>query len=134
MGIAKFKRRNWPDKGTKMLYLLTTRIVNGKGKEIIEDSETVTMKSAFIGALLSDYSENGQPPRGPEKAKRFRIFQKVDKATDVVELTVEEANTIRECAAGYPTIIYGQISAHLDSPPPIPAPPAEPAEAPPSAA
>lgn len=77
-----------------------------------------TVKEAFEEALLSDYSD--QPGRAPEpnvRAARFKLWRKLSRAENCkIDLTVDEAKTLHDCAAAFPTLTYGQLLEILDGP------------------
>ena len=101
-----------------MKYDLTAHIKAQDGKDMVDDMAAdkgpVTVKTVFVRSLFSEYSADSRPVPPEEKLKRYRLWQKIDKSGDEIELTLEEAQTLKTCAAAYGTFLYGQLNELLN--------------------
>ena len=90
------------------------------GSDAKREGKTFTIKTAFEEALLSDYNDGRQGAPDPGiRAKRFKLWRKLTRSRNdngKVDLTVDEAKTLHDCAASWPTLVYGQLLEVLDGP------------------
>jgi len=97
-----------------MQYDLTATLKNEKGEVIVEEGVTVTMRAAFTRALLSEWVDGGAQLRIDEKARRYQLFLLINTDATIVDLTTEQAATLKGAIGAFPTLIYGQLAAYLD--------------------
>lgn len=83
-----------------------TPILDLKGQPAKRGDDVITLRTCMMEALsIGDDSKDG-----PEKLRRFRIIQKLQKADGTCELEVKEGSLVMEVAAKFcPPLVYGQI-------------------------
>ena len=70
--------------------------------------EPLTVKLALIASLLNAPDEKGAKP--DDKLRRYQLYQRVEAATDVVDLKVDELALIKNLAnVHYATMVYGRL-------------------------
>lgn len=105
-----------------MKYDKTKPILGIDGAAYVERAgdPPLTFGKVVISALLSDLPDQvrGAPPTGDEKYRRFLLAQKVEKAEQFFELTMEEASLVRRLVAIFPPTYVGRSFEILDNPEP----------------
>lgn len=110
------------------LYDFGQSIKERDGKDAVKDGKPFTLKDAFEESLLAEYSPDGRPPQPSIRNARFKLWRKLTRAEKpIIEVTVEEVNTLKDAAAAFQTLTYGQLLELLDGPgytppPPMPGP------------
>jgi hypothetical protein len=99
-----------------MKYDLTHTLVDSDGNPALENESPVTVKTAFVRALLADVSPTGAPLSPDDKLKRYQLFKKIGGSReDTVDLTVEEAAMLKTAAGVFPALVYGQLADFIDA-------------------
>ena len=84
-------------------------IKNLDGEEIKQDGKAYTVKKAVTDALLAPLDKD-RDLMGSKKAELYALAVRIHNATDHVEITVEEASTIKErVASAFAALIVGQV-------------------------
>jgi len=93
------------------------KAIDGTDLEIAKNDEQggskkVTFKDRIIDSLLS-----GQQADKPDlKSKLYRLFVKIQAATNETDYTVDELTLIKDrCGIFQPVLIYGQIMELIDT-------------------
>lgn len=85
------------------------------GEPIGEKDKKFTVKNAIIESLLATYQDEKEVSQAV-KMERWVLAKKIHNSKDVIDLTIEEASTIKTLVfKGYGTLIAGQVADLLES-------------------
>ncbi len=91
-----------------MKLTISNPITDLKGQPIKQGDETLTLKEVLQNSLLFDNPQEKQD--GIERYRRYKLQEKVAKANDTVDMTVEEAALAKKCIGQsfYTTLAMGR--------------------------
>jgi hypothetical protein len=79
-----------------------TPALDEKGKE-------VTLRSALVRAVLSDFDGDMNPLKGEPKLARYALYKAVKKATAETDFSPEDVVELRKAVMIYPPLTCGQV-------------------------
>jgi hypothetical protein len=74
-----------------------------------EKGADVTLRTALIRAVLSEFDGQMQPLKGEAKLQRYDLYRALKKGTGDTDFTPEEVVVMRSAALIYPPLVCGQI-------------------------
>lgn len=105
-----------------MQYPRNTQIKDIQDKVVIEspvDGPLTFGKLVITALLMPENPMLGQPPATPdEKVRRFTIAQRVERAKDTFELSIEEAALVKRLVGAFPATYVARCFEILDNPQP----------------
>lgn len=82
-------------------------------KEVDHPKEKLNLKTLCITALLNEFPN--ETPTADERYKRYKLFQKFDKANGKIDLEAEDLSLVKELIGKtHPTLIMGQAYDMLE--------------------
>lgn len=76
---------------------------------IDEKGNEVTLRSALVRAILSEFDGDMQPLKGEPKLVRYSLYKAVKKATLETDFSPEDVVELRKAVMIYPPLTCGQI-------------------------
>jgi hypothetical protein len=106
----------------KVSVLAPIRDLNGKELRLQPETEgglpgeVMTLGTVMKGALLATLEGDEEDRLGTKGFERFMLTERIHKAEGMVDISIEEAKTIKERSARcYSTLIYSRVWQALEA-------------------